>query len=274
MSCRPTNVARTLAQLPAYLATADDHGVQVPQYADAEIVTSLTGGHGVALRIRTGYPSDGTVTVRIDRSPDRPWTVSLRVPAWTAGATAWLVDPDGARRPGAPGTAAVPRAFRPGDEIRLELPMAPRWIGADPRIDAVRGTVAVRRGPLVYCAESVDLPAGHETDAMLVDVSTEPADGPGGTGATVVVAGELTAHSTPPEAPWPYEPLGPPRAPAPAEPTEIVLVPYHSWANRGPSTMRVWLPATEPDSAAPGRWPRADRRRRPVAGAAPPAADD
>ncbi|MEU5122665.1 hypothetical protein [Streptomyces asoensis] len=27
-----------------------------------------------------------------------------------------------------------------------------------------------------------------------------------------------------------------------AAPTGIVLVPYHSWARRGPSTMRVWLP--------------------------------
>ncbi len=25
---------------------------------------------------------------------------------------------------------------------------------------------------------------------------------------------------------------------------ELTLTPYHSWANRGPSTMRVWIPAT------------------------------
>ncbi|MFE2748431.1 glycoside hydrolase family 127 protein [Streptomyces scopuliridis] len=251
VSCCPTNVARTLAQLPAYLATADDHGVQVHQYADAEIATSLAGGHGVALRVRTDYPSGGNVTVRIGRSPDRPWTVSLRVPAWTASATAWLVDPDGIRRAVAPGTAAVTRLFRPGDEIRLELPVAPRWIGADPRIDAVRGTVAVQRGPLVYCAESVDLPGGLETDAIRVDPSTEPADGPDGTGVTVVVAGELAAHAgLRDDAVWPYEPLGPPVASSADGRTGIVLVPYHSWANRGPSTMRVWLPTTEPDQPA------------------------
>ncbi|MEU5076094.1 hypothetical protein AB0G76_31765 [Streptomyces asoensis] len=41
--------------------------------------------------------------------------------------------------------------------------------------------------------------------------------------------------------PLAYPPLG--RAAAPvAAPTGIVLVPYHSWARRGPSTMRVWLP--------------------------------
>ncbi|NUP24667.1 MAG: glycoside hydrolase family 127 protein [Streptomyces sp.] len=242
VSCCPTNVARTLAALPAYLATADDHGIQVHQYADAEITTTLASGGAVALRIRTDYPSGGQLTVRIARTPDHPWTLSLRVPAWTEGATTWLVEPDGSRRTVAPGTATVTRRFRPGDEVRLELPMAPRWIAPDPRIDAIRGTAAVQRGPLVYCAESVDLPEGGEVDAVRVDTSAEPVDGPD---ATVVVPGDLTAPDELPESTWPYGP--PDRAATPsAESTGIVLVPYHSWANRGPSTMRVWLP-TRPE---------------------------
>ncbi|MFI8893460.1 glycoside hydrolase family 127 protein [Streptomyces paradoxus] len=257
VSCCPTNVARTLAQLPAYLATADDHGVQLHQYADVEIATSLRGGHGIALRVRTDYPAGGSVTVRIDRSPvDRPWTVSLRVPAWTAGATAHLLDPDGTRRPVIPGTAEVTRAFRPGDEIRLELPVRPRWITADPRVDAVRGTVAVQRGPLVYCAESVDLPDGHDVDAIRVDPSAPPEDGPDG---TVVTAGHLTAYDGQRDGAWPYRPLGTAPATASADRTGIVLVPYHSWANRGPSTMRVWLPAGEPDRAGPPERSAHDR---------------
>ncbi|WP_037671204.1 glycoside hydrolase family 127 protein [Streptomyces griseus] len=249
VSCCPTNVARTLAALPAYLATADDHGIQLHQYADAEITTVLSTGRPVALRLRTDYPSGGSVTVRIGRSPDQPWTLSLRVPAWTRGATVWLVEPDGVRRAVAPGTAEVTRVFRPGDEVRLELPVTPRWITADPRVDAVRGTLAVQRGPLVYCAESVDLPDGHEVDAVRVDPSAEPADGPDD---TVVVAGALAAPGPEHDAPWPYRTPDEDSAPA-ADPAGIVLVPYHSWANRGPSTMRVWLPTEEPARTGTGR---------------------
>ena len=38
---------------------------------------------------------------------------------------------------------------------------------------------------------------------------------------------------------WPYG-----SAPAPADQprAEAPLIAYHDWANRGPSTMRVWLP--------------------------------
>ncbi|MFE1799865.1 glycoside hydrolase family 127 protein [Streptomyces sp. NPDC059517] len=253
VSCCPTNVARTLAQLPAHLATADDHGIQLHQYADARIATFLTPGHDVALRIRTDYPADGTVVVHVDRSPsDRPWTVSLRVPAWTAGATAWLTEPDGTRRTVAPGTAEVTQVFRPGDEIRLELPVRPRWIDADPRVDAVRGAVAVQRGPRVYCAESVDLPGGLDVDAIRVDPAVDPRDGPDPAGDTVVVDGRLTpydprstAYDARRDDPWPYRPLDAPTATPGADRAEITLVPYHSWANRGPSTMRVWLPADD-----------------------------
>ncbi|MES5820252.1 beta-L-arabinofuranosidase domain-containing protein [Streptomyces sp. RG80] len=233
VSCCPPNVARTLALLPGYLATTDAGGVQIHQYADAEITTG-----GIALRIRTDYPSDGRVTVTVDRAPDRPWTLSLRVPAWAEGTPAWLVDPEGRRRPVAPGAAELTRVFRPGDEIRLELPVEPRWLRPDPRIDAIRGTAAVQRGPLVYCAESVDLPDDRDVDAIRVDPSAPPegrADG------SVVVAGEIGAEG---DDPWPYRPSAAP--PTAGDRTDIVLVPYHSWANRGPSTMRVWLPTVEP----------------------------
>ncbi|MBW8737444.1 MAG: hypothetical protein JF621_10045 [Streptomyces turgidiscabies] len=84
-----------------------------------------------------------------------------RAPRWTEGATACPVGP--ARTGRAVSCRVVRRArqqvtwvFRPGDGIRPELPVAPRWIAPDPRIDAVRGTAAVRCGPLLYCAESVE----------------------------------------------------------------------------------------------------------------------
>ncbi|MFD5947671.1 hypothetical protein ACFWAZ_10370 [Streptomyces collinus] len=84
----------------------------------------------------------------------------------------------------------VTRAFRPGDEFRLELPVRPRWVTADPRVDAVRGTVAVQRGPLVYCAESVDRPDGHDVDEIPVAPRGRRRTGPpdGGFGGHVYTA--------------------------------------------------------------------------------------
>jgi hypothetical protein len=236
VSCCPTNVARLLASLPAYLATADPNGLQIHQFADAEIRTTLAHGQPIGVRMRTGYPADGTVTVEVTQAPAGPSTISLRVPQWARG-RASLTGPDGQTRPALAGTVEVTRVFTAGDQLRLELPVEPRWTVPDPRIDAVRGTVAVERGPVVLCVESVDLPGDADVDAVRVDPSQPPVDRDGG--SAVAVAGELAA---PEPASWPYH--GPDGAPAAGREAEILLRPYHSWAERGPATMRVWLPTT------------------------------
>ena len=230
MACCPTNVARTLASLAAYLATSDGRGIQVHQYADCRIRTTIDGGRRVGVSVATGYPADGTVTVRVDETDGGAWALTLRVPPWASGAE--LVDSDG-RRPVSPGAVVVERPFQPGDEVTLVLPMAPRWTRPDPRIDSVRGCLAVERGPLVMCAESIDLPGGRHVDVLRVDPSVPPRDADG----SVVVAGRLVE---PADRPWPY--LADEDEPPADDVVDVPLVPYHTWANRGPSTMRVWIP--------------------------------
>ncbi|MGH8823910.1 MAG: glycoside hydrolase family 127 protein [Jiangellaceae bacterium] len=236
VSCCPTNVARTLASLAAYVATADEAGVQVHQFADADVHTVLDDGRAIGLQMRTAYPDDGSVTLQVVNAPAGVATISLRVPTW-AGGQASLVDPDGSTRVVPSGYVGLTRSFVTGDEIRLDLPMAPRWTMADPRIDAVRDAVAVERGPLVYCVESTDLPDGGDVEAVRVDPAINPTE----RGGRVVVAG---AMAEPTDAPWPYGDRRPPGRKVPLH-VDIPLLPYHAWANRGPSTMRVWMPRTE-----------------------------
>jgi DUF1680 family protein len=177
--------------------------------------------------------------ITVDEAPAGAWSLALRVPGWADGAH--LVTPDGQCRPVPPGMAVVPGTLRPGDEVRLELPVAPRWVHPDPRVDAVRGTIALERGPVVYCAESPDLPDGRDVDSVTVHPSVPPRDAASG---RVVVAGALTG--APPGGWWPYTSHGA-RAAA-GERTDLTLVPYWSWASRGPSTMRVWLPTASGDA--------------------------
>lgn len=225
VSCCLGNMARLFASLSTYVATVDGGGVRIYQYANAVVRTQLDDGRRVGLRMQTDYPETGTVHVRVTETPGGPWSLGLRVPAWAHGAR---LDGEVVE----PGVAVVRRDFVPGDEVLLQLPVGPRWTFPDPRIDAVRGCVAVERGPVVLCAEA----AGDEPDTLddlTVDVTTPPLDTRDGT----TVLGQFT---TPAEDGWPYtedeqdsESEGP---------VQVRLVPYHRWARRGPSTMRVWLP--------------------------------
>ena len=118
-------------------------------------------------------------------------------------------------------------------------PLAPRWTFPDPRVDAVRGCVAVERGPIVYCLESTD--QEHDTlDGVAVDTSAPPAertlDEEAGGGVGLTAAGvELDVQHA---GAWPYDGGGR----AERTTTRLAFVPYHAWGNRGPSTMRVWTP--------------------------------
>nr|WP_255429945.1 beta-L-arabinofuranosidase domain-containing protein [Streptomonospora sp. PA3] len=248
VSCCPTNLARTLAGWQGYAASVEGDTVSLLQYAAGELRTALDGG-ALALRISTGYPYDGAVRIEVVEAPEREVRLRLRVPHWAHGAT--LTDRAGERGV-APGWAHVRGVLAPGSVLRLQLPVEPRLTWPDPRIDAVRGCVAVERGPLVLCAESVDLPRSWSLDAVRIDTAHPPrADGDG----AVVRMTALRPPPTPPGAAG-YPPYRSSAAPqqestAPAW-REVPLVPYHRWAQRGSSAMRVFLPAA-PDRSGSDR---------------------
>jgi DUF1680 family protein len=234
VSCCPTNVARTFASLAGYVATATDDGIQLHQYAPASIATTLGDGRPIALAVETAYPDDGAVTVTVTSAPAGEVELALRVPAWAVGGA--LLDGEPVAGP----VARVRRRFHDGEQVRLELPVAPRLTAADPRVDAVRGCVAVERGPVVLCVESTDLPDDLQVDRVRLDISVLPQD----------VDGKVHVRALRVDVddePWPYRPLeavAGERAVVESTATlDVPLVPYHTWANRGPSTMRVWIPA-------------------------------
>lgn len=229
VSCCPGNLARTFAQFAVYLATADESGVQLHQYAPA-VIDTVVAGSRFALTVATSYPDDGTVVVRVEANHGSERTVSLRVPVWAEGAR--LAGPDGEIRAVEAGcTAEVTAAFAPGDEIRLHLPVSARWTVPDPRIDAVRGCAAVERGPVVLCAESIDLPGGADVAELTVDASVVPVERDG----RIFVSAQV--HDR--DGDWPYGPATPDDE---GKSAEVALIPFHRRATRGPASMRVWLP--------------------------------
>ena len=228
VSCCPTNVARTYASLAAYLATTDDSGLQIHQYAESRISTTFGGGRRVGVEITTAYPDEGRISIRVTETDGSPWALTLRVPPWSREAS---VEVGGELRPVGPGQVVVERGFAVDDVVTLELDMTPRWTWPDPRVDSIRGCVAVERGPLVLCVESVDLPGGQSVDTLRVDPGSDLEESDG----TVRAGGSLLTFE---DRPWP--------TPGPvvsgSSEVAVTLTPYHRWANRGPSTMRVWMP--------------------------------
>lgn len=230
VSCCPTNIARTFAALQMYMATGGEDGVQIHQYGSCEIDD---GFHRVS--ITTDYPESGEVVVRVLRTCDEPWALSLRIPSWAGSAE---IEVGETTQRHSPGYARLERTWAEGDTVRLTLPLEVRWAFPDPRIDAVRGTTAMERGPRVYCIESPG--AALDLDAIAVSLSSH-ATVVQESGSIQLEGRRMTHRSTS----WPY--TGAPHAPSSSEAITLELVPYHDRGDRGPATMRVFLPVVEVD---------------------------
>ncbi|MCD6287216.1 MAG: glycoside hydrolase family 127 protein [Anaerolineae bacterium] len=244
-ACCPPNVMRLIAVVGHYAATVSDDGVQLHQYLASKVDTRGATGPQASFSVETDYPWNGDVRITIDDTDGAEWELALRVPGWCPGATISVNGEavEGQFLGGA--YATVKRAWQVGDLIELHLAMAPRLTAPNPRIDAVRGSIAVERGPLVYCLEAVD-----QADIDLLDVSVDPgakmtdawqADLLDGV-VTVQIPGNVAEQGE-----WEgvlYLPAGVP-AGTPAQttrPVTLTAVPYYAWANRGPGAMRVWIP--------------------------------
>ena len=251
-ACCPPNLMRTLSSFEQLLATTDAGGLQLHQYATGDLSATLAGGR-VGLSIETDYPWDGHVSIRVEHAPAQPWTLGLRVPEWCQ---AWSLRLRGDPVAGVvrAGRIVIERAWAAGDHVELDLEMPARLTVPDPRIDAVRGTVAVERGPLVYCLEDADLPAGVAMADVAIDVAAAPAvetqrHSELGTRPIAI----SLVHRPRPRAAWPYvsHADGSARTDDQVERIAVTVQPYYAWANRGDGAMRVWIPVATPAAAAP-----------------------
>ncbi len=238
--CCPSNLVRTIAGLHGYVYSGSDEGLWVHQYAGSTFDGKLPDGNHLRLTQVTEYPWDGEVAISIESAPGKPVGVMLRIPPWAAGAKVRVNGKPG-RVKVQPGTYAhVRRRWAPGDEITLTLPMKVRLIEAHPRVEELRGQVAVMRGPLVYCLESPDLPGGVGVSEVRLPRTTKltARHDPDLLGGVTVLEGEARRA---PEGDWSgrlYRTMARTRA----EKLPITLIPYYAWANRGISKMTVWMP--------------------------------
>ncbi|MEZ0448137.1 glycoside hydrolase family 127 protein [Cellulomonas sp. ICMP 17802] len=241
-ACCPPNLARLVASLQGYVATRDDRGVQLHLYTDAEVAVGAS-----RFTVSTEYPWDGRVVV--DAGPNGlAEDLSLRVPGWADPAAARLVV-DGVERPVVV-VDGYARVSGPASRIELDLPMPVVAVAAHPRVDAVRGCVALRRGPVVFCVEQAGLPAGIVLeDLALVPGSPLRTVGPVA-GVDAPVAVEAVVVHRPASGGPLYRPVGSgvvgtPGVPPVERRLTVRAVPYHCWASRGPGAMRVWMPVAE-----------------------------
>ena len=235
--CCPPNVVRTIAESPTYAYLKSDRDLYVVLYGSNTLETSL-GDSQITLRQQTNYPWDGLIKFTVESAPVDSFTLHLRIPTWAKDSTI-SVNRKPLNDTVDSGTFhAIKRNWSAGDVVELNLPMPARMVESNPYVEETFNQLAVLRGPIVYCVESVDLPAdvGVLDVRLGFDTNLVPATDSRLPGITVL-KGKATAI---PRKRWDKQLY---RDLQPVEPRriDIELVPYFAWDNRGESEMTVWM---------------------------------
>ena len=165
--CCVGNIPRTLLMMPTWTYAKDRDGIYVNLFIGSTITVEDVDGVDVEMVQETRYPWDGKVSITLNPKAAKQFSLHIRVPDRDIG-TLYRNTPevDGITslsvngRPLEPavnrGYAVITRTWNTGDTIDLVFPMTIQRAKADSRIEADRGKVALRYGPLVYNIEQAD----------------------------------------------------------------------------------------------------------------------
>ncbi len=252
-SCCPVNVVRFLPSLAGYVYATREDDIYVNLFADS-VATVQAGQRSVTLSQETNYPWDSVVTFGVEVQQPTEFTLRVRIPGWARGEPVpsdlyryldesddrYVLRVNGAAVAGKleKGYAVITRTWRPGDQVRLELPMPIRRVVAHQAVDADRGRVALERGPIVYCVEAVDHEGRVRDLALPDDAELRVEHRPNLLDGVSVIRGAATRLER-----------GDDGSNQPA-PVELTALPYYAWAHREIGEMAVWLPRRAEDAQA------------------------
>ncbi|MEN0056565.1 MAG: glycoside hydrolase family 127 protein [Mucilaginibacter sp.] len=241
-NCCPPNVVRTISEVSDYAYSVSDKGLWFNLYGGNTLSAKLKDGTPIKLTQTTNYPWDGKVSIRLDEVPEnKAFSLFLRIPGWCQGASIKLAGqpvPQLDTKPGA--YTEITAVWFKGMTIELNLPMPVTMMEANPLVEETRNQVAVKRGPVVYCLESSDLEKGQKVFNIALSAQNElkPEMIMMDNSPIMSLTGKADVRD---ENNWKnqlYKPVASPKQNA----TNIRLIPYYAWGNRGHVDMETWMP--------------------------------
>jgi DUF1680 family protein len=216
VACCVGNLSRTLLMMPTWMYSRGNNAINVNLFIGSRVRVENVGGAGrhIELVQTTEYPWKGNVSIVVNPQVARggvlsddvlitsaQFTLRVRVPQPDASAL-YTATPATSGFVGAltvngqrvhpkivDGYAEIARTWKKGDRVEFELPLSAQFVRGDDKVEATRGKVALRRGPLVYNLEQVDQDITQTVDTK---VALTPEWKPDLLGGVMVLKGKFT----------------------------------------------------------------------------------
>ena len=239
-SCCPSNITRFIPSVPGYIYATRADTVFLNLFIGSETTTNVKGKE-LKIKQKTQYPWDGNIEISVDPKYSMEFTLKIRIPGWannmpvpgdlytyTRGENSQIelkingkVDSVEINS----GYIVLERKWKKGDKIDLYIEMPVKQVVANKNVKADSAKMALERGPLVYCAESIDNSENilnlylsdniHWSAEKMSDLLR---------GITVIrgkayYKSDLDQYTE----------------------KDFTAIPYYAWAHRGQSEMAVWF---------------------------------
>lgn len=237
-ACCPSNIVRFIPQIQGYIYSSKESTCYVNLFIGSKTTVEIKGIM-VGLYQKTSYPWEGLVEIEVIPSKTKLFTIAIRIPGWSQNKPvpsdlySYIEIDDHeeieAKVNGKPVEVKIDdlnylnltRDWERGDKIQINIPMPIRRVISHPKVKGNTGKIALERGPLVYCFESVDNPNVHQI--KICDNTNLKVEFNGNLLNQVQTIklnsqelGEKDEHT-------------------------FTAIPYYAWANRGKSEMTVWF---------------------------------
>lgn len=210
-ACCPPNLARLISSLGEYCFSESGDTFYIHQYVGANI-----DAQNADVCVKSSYLTDGGVKIKIN--PKKSMRLALRIPSWCKNYK-----------------ISAPYEIKKGcayidvngeTKVNASFELKPRFVACTSNVRANVGKVALCRGPVVYCIESVD--NGADLQQLIVNANSDFSE----SGDCITVNGlREKAHES---LYYDYE--------KPTyEKTKIKFIPYRKWGNRGENEMCVFV---------------------------------
>jgi DUF1680 family protein len=237
-NCCPPNTVRTIAETSNYMYSKSKDGLCINMYGGNRLTTTLNDGSAIQLEQQSNYPWDGNISITLKKATGKKFPIYLRIPEWCRK---YIVKINGRILENVQtdkGYLACRDFWKEGDRIELILDMPATLIESNPLVEESRNQVAVKRGPVVYCLESSDLPNQRIFDVMISSsLKFRPVPFKINNDDIVALTAEGTILKNNEWKNTLYRELN-----TSDKPVTLKLIPYYAWANRGKTEMTVWMP--------------------------------
>lgn len=253
-SCCPSNITRFIPSVPGYIYATRKDTIFLNLFVGSKAAINIKNKE-LKIKQETQYPWNGHIIITVEPPKPLRFAMKIRIPGWAknnpvpsdlytyAGKNKsqiiLKINDEIIPEENYLDYIVLDRKWEKGDQIELNIEMPVKQVMANKNVRDDSSRIALERGPLVYCAESID----HDANILDLYISDS-------TQWSTEIMPELLRGITVirGKAYFPLNTKAFSQTISLAGHSEVcykekdfMAIPYYAWAHRGKSEMAVWF---------------------------------